>query len=428
MKTPFLLLGLMCGLANANAQPAVIAPPQTQAIALVGGTVHVGNGEVINNATIEFENGKITYIGQPKASIAPNTKVIDISGKEVYPGLIESATTLGLNELDAIRATHDEYEVGELNPSIRSIIAYNTDSRLIPTYVSNGITTCHIIPQSGGIGGLSSVVQLNAWNYEDATLAYDMALNIDWPYRPQAANSEELEKVEEMEKQYQNKVNAYKSMFDAAKIYCSNHDETNLKLEAICQVLAGKRKLIIYAFSMRQMMEAVLFAKSYNLPVTIAGAYEANKILDFLSDNKVSIVLGSLHSLPYNDHDPLDQRFKLATQLKSTGIPFSISMFNVELYKQRSLAFTAGSAAAYGLGKEQALQAITLDAARILGIDKTTGSLELGKDATIVISGGDILDMKSSKIETVYIQGRNVDLTNTQSVQYERYKQKYGLK
>ncbi len=430
MKTYSTLLLFYFGIIMlATAQPAAIAPPQASKIIITGATVHIGNGEVIENGTIAFENGKITYVGAALTAMNGASKVLSANGKHVYPGLIEAATTLGLNELDAIRAAHDEYEVGELNPSIRSIVAYNTDSRVIPTHLSNGITTCHIIPQNDGVGGLSSVVQLNAWNYEDATLAYDIALNITWPYRPQARNADEAEKIEVYKKQYDKKIAAFTKLFDDAKTYCnSNSVEPNLKLKSVCDLLTGKRKLIIYAYDAKSMLDAIAFADAYAIPLIIAGAYEANKIVSILKSKKVKIIVGSTHSLPYQDHDNIDQRYTLAALLKQNDIPFAISMFNVEIYKQRSLAFTAGTAAAHGLSREDALQAITLDAAKILGLHKTIGSLEVGKEATLVISEGDILDMKSSKITDVFIQGRSIELMNTQSYQYERYKQKYGLK
>lgn len=405
-----------------------ISPAQDHRIALVGATIHVGNGEVLEQASIVFENGKITAVGTD-ISTSTAQEVIDVKGKHIYPGLIDAATTLGLEEIEAVRATSDSREVGEINPSIRSIISYNTDSRVIPTILSNGIVLSHIIPTNQAVGGQSSVVQMNAWNYEDASYAQDIALNIYWPRKPIIRNDRDKEKLDENNARYQAQLEKIKSLFDAAKTYCNtkNNAEKNLNLEAICEVLNGKKKLIVYTNGAKEMIDAGLWAKSLNLPLTICGGAESYKILSFLKENNISIILGKTHELPRRDDEDIDIAYKLPFILKSEAIPFCISMYDNAYWNHRNLPFQAGTAAAYGLTKEEALRSITLDAAKILGIDKKAGSLEVGKDANIIISEGDILDMSSSQIKYIFIQGRNIEVTNIQIQQYERYMEKYGL-
>ncbi len=428
----FLLLGF------AKAQETVY-PAKTNKgrFFITNGTVHVGNGQVLENATIEVSNGKIVKIGQPAESLLGQS-VIDAKGKQVYPGLILPATDLGLKEIaNGVRGSNDYRELGEYNPNVRSIVAYNTDSRFINVLKANGILLASVVPEGGIISGSSTVVQLDAWNWEDAAYKMDGGIHITLPsflsrmgrrgfggfgFRGGGQGGDPI-------KEAFAKVEELKTFFREAKAYLQEptHKETNLKLEAVKGLFAKTQKLYIHGDQVKQMLVAIDFVKEFNFDVVIVGGSESYQIADLLKNNHIAVILGPEHSLPSMEDDDVDQPYKTPAVLQKAGVLFALNDTHDES-RYMNLSFNAGTAAAYGLSKEQALEAITLNAAKILGIDDRTGSLEAGKDANIVICDGDILDMKSSVVTNAFIQGREVSLDNKQKELYERYKYKYGIK
>ncbi len=400
---------------------------------IINGTVHVGNGTVIQNGTIEVNNGKIVNVG---ANLLPasGAKVVNAAGKRVYPGLILPSSDLGLKEIGSgVRGSNDVQEIGDLNPSIRSIVAYNTDSKFINVLKAQGILLAGVTPQGGTISGSSSVVQTDAWNWEDAAYKMDGAIHMNMPSffvspgsgrRRGGAAGPTTDPIKEAEA----KVEEIKSFFRQAKAYAmeTTHAETNLKMEAVQGLFSKKQKLFIHADQVKQMMIAIDFVKDFNFDVVIVGGSESYQIADMLKANNIAVILGQQHSLPTMEDDDVDQPYKTPAALQKAGVLFALNDEDGTT-RYRNLSYNAGTAATYGLTKEEALQSITLSAAKILGIDQTTGSLEVGKDANIVISEGDILDMKSSSVEKAFIQGREVSLDNKQHQLYERYKQKYGI-
>jgi imidazolonepropionase-like amidohydrolase len=423
----------------AAAQPDVYPRPAfTGTLYITHATIHVGNGQVINDGTIKVTNGKIEQVGAGITAPASGAEVVDASGKQVYPGLILPESDLGLKEIGSgVRGSNDYQEIGDYNPSIRSIVAYNADSRIINTLKANGILLANVVPDGGTISGSSSVVQLDAWNWDDAAYKMENGIHLRLPSfivrvlrrgggfpgapgnRPPAdPQKEALEKIEEI-----------KAFFTAAKAYLEEptHKETNLKYEAVKGLFNRSQKLYIHGDQVKQMLVSIDFVKAFNFDVVIVGGSESWQIASLLKQNNIAVILNAEHSLPATEDDDVDQPYKTPAQLKKAGVLFALNDDNAET-RYRNLAFNAGTAAAYGLSKEEALRAITLDAATILGIADKTGSLEAGKDANIIISDGDVLDMRTSIITAAYIQGRRVSLDNKQSKLYERYKYKYGLK
>lgn len=415
----FLFLVLCAGMAfsQANVYPA---PPQKNVVALINARIHVGNGEVVESGMIVFEHGKITKVG-PVENIT-GAEVIDCKGKEIYPGLINANTNLGLNEIGAVRSTRDDYEVGNLNPDVRSVIAYNTDSKIINTVRVNGILLANVIPSGGLITGSSSVMQLDAWNWEDAVYQLDGGIHLKMPnlmrYSPSYDPTEEATKRLEMVKKFFTDARAYLS--------AQPRTHTNLKFESVEGLFNGKQSLFIHADLERAMMEGVELAKQFGFKCVIVGGSDSWKIASYLKENQVPVVLNSVHSLPNFRDDDVDLPYKTPHLLQQAGVLYCISDPDVQS-RYRNLPFNAGTAVAYGLTKEQALQAITRSAAIILGIDAKTGTLEVGKDANLVVSEGDILDMRTNKIVYAFIQGRNISLDNKQKQLYERYLHKYNL-
>jgi imidazolonepropionase-like amidohydrolase len=408
------------------------APAQTQTIALTNATIHVGNGQVINNGMVVISGGKIIDV-RPSAAIT-DVKVIDCNGKHIYPGLILANSQLGLVEVPSVRATVDATELGENNANIHAIKAYNTDSKIINTLRMTGILLANIVPQGGLLTGASSVVQLDAWNYEDAVYKTDNGIHFDMPsllsrtggrrgfggavQAPVDPVKRALEQIEEV-KVFLREAKAY---FGAAQ-----HEQTNLKYEAVKGLFDKTQKFFVHGNIVKEMLVAIDFVKEFGFDVVIVGGSDSWQIADLLKQNNIAVILSQLHNLPTMIDDDVDQPFKTPAQLQKAGVLFAINDEDGNT-RYHNLPFNAGTAAAYGLTKEEALAAVTLNPAKILGVADKTGSIETGKDANIVVSDGDLLDMRTNHIAYAFIQGRQINLTDKQKQLYERYKYKYGLK
>lgn len=410
------------------------AAKQSKKTAIVGATVHVGNGQVIENGTVVFDNGKIVYAGD--AAAAPKAEnTIDAKGKQVYPGLILPSSNLGLQEISGVRGSTDINEIGEFNPSVRSIAAYKAESVIINTLRLNGILLAHTIPGGQLIAGQSSVVQLDAWNYEDAAYKTDMGMHFYMPSLLSRGGGRGFGRgfggapAGDPTKEALDKIESVKAIFREAKAYHQKgaDKQINLKLEATKGLFNRTQKLFVHCDQIKQMIVAIDFVKEFGFDVVLVGASESWQIADLLKANNIAVILTQEHSLPTTDDDDIDQPYKAASVLQNAGVLFCLNDDDPQ-NRGRNLMFNAGTAAAYGLGKEVALQAITLNAAKILGVADKTGTLEVGKDANIVISEGDILDMKSSIVTDAFIQGRAVAITSKHKQLYDRYKHKYEIK
>jgi imidazolonepropionase-like amidohydrolase len=426
---------LLSGIATAQ-ETVYPAKQQKGLLFITNGTVHVGNGTVIENATVKINNGKIEEVGTNIAVPADDVRVFNVKGKHVYPGLILPASSLGLVEIAGVRSTTDVNEIGDVNPSIRSIAAYNADSKITNTLRSNGILLAHTAPQGSLVGGQSSVVQLDAWNEEDAAYSADMGMQLYMPSllsRQGGRIGAQLAQFGfgaqgDPTKDALDKIEAVKQFFREAKTYIGSDIKTpNLKFEATRALFAKKQKLFIHCSQVKQMLLAIDFVKEFGFDVVLIGASESWQIADLLKANNIGVILSQMHDLPTLDDDDVDQPYKTAAALQKAGVLFCINDDDPQ-NRGRNLAFNAGTAAAYGLTKEEALSAITFNTAKVLGIDNMTGSIEKGKDANIVVSEGDILDMKSSVVLHAFIQGRKIELSDKHKQLYERYKYKYGIK
>jgi imidazolonepropionase-like amidohydrolase len=424
---------------NVSAQETVYpAAKQAAPIAITGATVHVGNGQVLNNATVLMVDGKITAVGT-NVTIPAGAQTINAQGKHVYPGLILSSSNLGLVEIGSVRASNDVQEIGDMNPDVRSIAAYNVDSKIINTLRSNGVLLANIVPEGTLLTGTSSVVQLDAWSPQDAAYKTDAGIHLNMPSlmpRPRfggfgggGRNGGPNEPPTDPVKEGLDRVEKIKAFFREAKAYQAEptHDETNLKYASVKGLFDKSQKLYIHANTVKQMLVALDFAKEFGFDVVIVGGSDSWQIADLLKQNNVSVILNQPHSLPTLEDDDVDQPYKTPAMLQKAGVTFAINDDDGQT-RGRNLMFNAGTAATYGLTKEQALQAITLNAAKVLGVEKQTGSIEVGKDANIIISDGDILDMRTSQVTQAFIQGRNINLDDKQKQLNEKYLRKYGLK
>lgn len=428
----FLAFPALQTFAQDNISPA---PVNTGTVLIKNATVHIGNGQVLQNSSVLIRNSKIEAVGTSVEQEA-SVKIIDAAGKHVYPGLIASATNIGLREIaNGVKGSTDAREIGELNPGVRSIAAYNTDSKIINTLRSNGILLGNIVPQGSLITGSSSVVQFDAWNWEDAAYKTDGGIHFMMPsllVRPQGRGRFQQQQgpQEDPVKEALNKIESVKSFFAEARAYYLQKIKPagiNLKFEPVKGLFDKKQKLFVHCDLVKEMLVAIDFVKEFGFDVVIVGGSESWQMADLLKQNNIPVILQQLHSLPTMDDDDIDQPFKTPSVLQKAGVLFAINDDDGNT-TGRNLAFNAGTAAAYGLSREEALQAITLNAAKILGISDRTGSIEVGKDANILICNGDILDERSSVLTHAFIQGRAINLDDKHKQLAEKYKRKYGIK
>lgn len=419
----FLLSTFYC-----EAQVETPAPKHSKTVLLMGGIAHLGNGTVIENSAIVFKDGKLTMVADARVIKLDGSAfdtIISISGKHVYPGFIAPNSTLGLVEIDAVRATEDMNEAGNYTPHVRSIIAYNAESKITTTVRSNGVLMGQIAPRGNVVSGTSSIVQFDAWNWEDATYKMDDGIHINWHNMFNRHTGKADEK-------YSERINELKDFFDDALAYSKvkNHPEKNLRFESMRGLFNGAQTLFIHSNYVKEITDAVYFAKEHGIvKMVIVGGYDAWMVADMLKDNKVAVILRRVHDLPVSEDDDVYLPYKLPKKLFDAGVLFCLeNSGDMEAMGTRNLPFYAGTAAAYGLTKEEALKLITLNTAKILGIDATCGSLEPGKDATFFISTGDALDVKTNNVEQAFIQGRFIDLDNHQKKLYRKYSEKYEAK
>lgn len=404
------------------------APDQSQPVMITGATAHLGNGTVIENSVVGFENGKITVVGKAGEAMddAKNWQKIDAAGKHIYPGLIAPNSQIGLIEIGAVRATRDADEVGSINPNLRSIIAYNTDSKVTPTVRSNGILLAQVVPVGGIISGTSSIVELDGWNWEDAAYKMDDGVHLNWPSMMTWTGWQEGNPRRVKNKEYEEQLSEIKQFLAEAKAYCqqSSTEDTNLKLAAMCGLFDQSGKLFIHVDDAEGITTAIPFKKEYGVEIVIVGGRDSYRTADLLATHKIPVILYHTQSLPYHHDDDIDQPFKTPKALYDAGVLFAIG--GEGYWQQRNLPFQAGQAVGFGLPKEAAIRAMTQSTATILGIDKTVGTLEKGKDATLIISTGDIMDMRTSNIEKAFIRGKDISLDNKQKALYRKFKQKYN--
>jgi imidazolonepropionase-like amidohydrolase len=402
------------------------APKQSQPISIVGATAHIGNTEVIENSVVVFEDGKITYVGTDKSQA--KGQEIDANGKHVYPGFIAPNATLGLVEIDAVAATDDEDELGKMLPHVRSLIAYNAESKIVESMRPNGVLMGQITPQGGRISGTSSVVQFDAWNWEDAVIKENDAIHMNWPRGfSRSGNWSDADRVWEKNKDYTSEIDEVIAYFNNANAYVPGSKDTDLEFEAMAGLFDGSKALFIHVEGEKEIRDVISFKTKMNLDrVTIVGGYHAHKVAKDLAANNVSVLVQRTHLNPNFEDDDYDLPYKLPKLLSDAGVLVALEgSGRMERMNSRNLPFYAGTAAAFGVDKEMAVQMITLNTAKILGMEDRIGSLEAGKEATLFISEGDALDMKGNILSKVYIQGRDVSLETHQTELYDRYSNKY---
>jgi imidazolonepropionase-like amidohydrolase len=406
-------------------------------ILFTNANIHTGKGEFLKNAAIGFKEGKINFLlsaeemQRVKINRTDFDTIISLSGKEIYPAFIAPNSTLGLNEVDAVRATQDFAETGIYNPHVRSIIAYNTDSKVTPTVRSNGVLYAQITPREGVISGKSSVVHFDAWNWEDAVVKIDDGIHLNFPSLLQRSGWWAEPEASSSNSKYDEQLNELKQFINDALFYSktNEHPEKNLRLEAMQCIFNGSANLYVHADYVKDIIAAIQFLKSYNIAkIVLVGGKDSWKITALLKQYRIPVMLNRVHDLPNLEQDDVDLPYKLPYLLQKDSVLFCLqNQGDMEGMNTRNLPFLAGTACAYGLTKEQALASISYNAAKILGVDDKIGSLEIGKQASFIISKGDVLDMKTSVIEYAFIDGRMIDIDNHQKQLFKKYSNKYNL-
>jgi imidazolonepropionase-like amidohydrolase len=404
-------------------------------ILLKNAIAHIGNGQVLDNSYVSIKDGKIDMVADARVTkIDPSQfdTTIDLSGKHIYPGLIAPNCILGLQEAEAVRQTSDYYEVGEFNPHVRSLIAYNAESKILETVKANGVLYTQSTPRGGRIAGTSSILATDGWNWEDAVIKVDDGVHVNFPNTIQKHGWWAEPEPSDKNPKYSEQVNELIAFFDNAFAYYNSKNVTdkNLRFEAMKGIFDGSKSLYVRADYVKDIIGAINFSKKYAIKkMVIVGGKDSHKITKLLKENNVAVMLNRLHDLPDLPEAETDLIFKLPYLLQKDSVLFCLqNQGDMEAMNARNLAFLAGTAAAYGLTKEQALQSITLNSAKILGIDNLVGSIETGKLASLVVSEGDILDMKTNKIILAYINGRSIKLSNFQDDLSKKYSEKLGIK
>ena len=430
----FLILFLVLLNVKLFAQVPEPVNDQTKPVLIYNAFIHIGDGNTIQNGFVSFDNGKITDVSSEDLDLESGTYnnflKINANGSHLYPGLILPNSKVGLEDISAVRATVDHTEVGELNSNIRSLIAFNTDSEVISTFRYNGILLSQVVPDGSFVTGNSSIMMMEGWNWEDAAYKIDDGMHVKWPrktYPPSRWSGQTSFRDNPNYKSSVDMINKF--LIDSRSYFNLNGDENkkvNLKLEAMVDVFNGKKKIYLHVGSREQIIESVqMFQKHGINDLVLVGANDALYAIDFILENDLPVLLNNLHRVPSRNHEDVDLPYKLPYLLQKEGVLVGLTASG-SLHSQRNLPFLAGTAAGYGLGKEEALKLITSNNAKILGIDNVTGTIMVGKDANIIISKGDILDMKSSVIEYAFITGRKVNLDGKQQILYDRFKRKYS--
>jgi imidazolonepropionase-like amidohydrolase len=403
-------------------------------VAIRNATIVPVTSAPIPNGTIVFANGVITAVGA-NVAVPAGATIIDGTGLSVYPGLIDSGTTLGLTEISSVAGTNDTNELGELNPNARAEIALNPHSNLIPVTRINGITTVLTEPQGGIISGQSALIQLDGWTPKEMVLKAPIAMHIRFPRLRSAAldetpQDEEAEK--ETKKNYTSEVDKLRDVLRDAQAYAKasaartanssvKRFDRDVTLEALVPVVEGREPVIMHADLARDIRAALKFADEFKLKVILADAADVAQVIPDLKSRNIAVILGPILDIPPREDDPYDLIFTNAKLLYDNGIRFSIQ--SADSHNARNLPYHAAMAAAFGLPKDVALKAITIFPAQIFGVDDRIGSLEAGKMANVIVTNGDPLEIVT-QVKKVFIGGEDIPMESNQTLLYQKFLQR----
>ena len=424
---PFLLAAMAVSVANASDQIPATQP--TRPVVLTHATIHTVSGDVLQDASLLIVDGKIVAVGI--VEIPSSALARDCAGQHIYPGLIDGSDSLGLIEIDAVRATRDTAEAGLVNPNVRAQISVNPDSELIPTTRSNGVLISHVMPGGGLLSGTSAIMMLDGWTWEEMTLVARAGVVMNWPNMSIARS---YETPEEDKKQLETRDGILRQIdraFDDARAYAlsaaassatTRSGNFDARWESMLPILDRSLPLYIRADEMGQINAAVAFARRQNVRCVIVGGRDADRCADLLKSMDVPVFITGTQRLPGNADDGYDAVFALPAKLKAAGVRFAITS-NGWASQIRNLPYQAASAIAFDLSRDDAVKSITLWPAQILGIDARVGSIEVGKDATLFLTDGDVLEI-TSNVQCAFVQGREIDLNDRHKMLRDKYERR----
>jgi imidazolonepropionase-like amidohydrolase len=421
---------------SASAQDLGIkAPAQSAPIAIVNATIHPISGPAIEKGYVAFDQGRITAIGEGEYVPAGVGTVIDATGRHVWPGLIGARTQMGIEEINLVRATLDSNEVGDITPEVRAIVAVNPDSTIIPVTRTAGILSVGVFPEGGLIPGRVSVMRLDGWTWEDMSVSDSAGLAVNWP-NMRVVNAWWMDKSEDdQRKDIRAPIDAIDAAFAAAEAYQKEKGPepggtVDIRWEALMRtVLPTARRpkpVFIEAQEVDQITAAVTWAAGRGLKAVIVGGRDAELCADLLKAHDVPVMITGTHAFPKRADSPYDDAFTLPARLAAAGVRFCIASADRTPH-ERNLAHNAATAVAYGLDVNEAMRSVTLSAAEVLGVADSLGSLDETKAATLIVTDGNPLEI-TTRVERAFIDGREIDLSNKQTVLAEKYREKYRQK
>lgn len=421
--------------AGAWASDSIPGAPQVKPIAIVGGTVHTVSGEVIEGGVVVFDKGRIVAVGKG-AAVPAGAEVVDAKGKHVYPGLVDACTDLGLTEIESIRATRDTAETGSVNPNVRAERAVNPDSEQIPVARANGVLLTITAPEGGTVSGLSACLRMDGWTWEEMLVRGATGMHMNWPSvsRPGGGGGGRrgvggggpgggAEAPTEADP-----LRAVKNLIADSRAYAAARKAdpafpNDSKWNAMIPVIEGKVPIVVSADGVEAIASAVAYATKEKLKLIIVGGYDADRVAPLLKEHDVAVVISGVHRNPNRRMDPYDAPFTLAARLRDAGVKFAISSNRAAAFS-RNLPYHAATAAAYGLTPDEAIRAITLSPAEIFGVADQIGSLSEGREATLFIADGNILETPT-QVTAAWSAGRKVDLSSRHTRLWKKYEAKY---
>ncbi|HKQ60006.1 MAG TPA: amidohydrolase family protein [Candidatus Polarisedimenticolaceae bacterium] len=406
------------------------------AVSILHATVHTVSGATIEDGTVSFRGGRIIEVGAGLPAL-PGAEQVDARDQQLYPGLIDANTAVGLTEIGSVAGSVDLEETGEINADVNTAIAVNPDSEVIPVTRANGLTHVLSAPAGGLISGSSALIRLDGWTWEDLTAASPVALHVRWPsFRIQRFGfGQDPPSEEDQKKEREERLKRIRRAFDDARAYAKAKQaqghggrplDADAGLDALGLALDGSVPVVVHAAELRQIENALSFAEEQGLRVVLAGSSDLGRVAERLHDARIPVIVTAVLALPEREDEPYDAAYALPAQLHAAGVTFCIASsgdsFSAPM--ARNLPYEAAMAAAFGLPREEALKAITLYPARILGLGDVLGSIEPGKSASLILTDGDPLEIRTHVLRS-WIDGRPVDLkSNRHDRLYERYRRR----
>lgn len=401
-------------------------------ILLSGGTVHTVSGTALSPGHVLIRDNMIVSVSATAPVGADQT--IDLTGLHLYPGLIDADTILGLNEIQAVRASVDNREAGDYTPEVEAWVSINPDSELLPVARANGVTHVNAVPSGGVVAGQASLIQLAGWTIEDHAVTRRSGLHVYWPSMQLNTSPDNKQSLKDQDRERQEALRKLDAFFDEAAAYAKARAAGSGSVplvpawEAMSPYVNGTQPVFIHADDLRQLQAALKWIQRRQLKGVLVGGREARHMANELAVSKVPLIFDAVHTLPGDEADGYDAQFSSPARLAAAGVKLALSLpasdrgrSKMQESHARNLPYEAAQAMAYGLPADVALKSITLHPAEILGVADRLGSIEAGKEATLIVADGDILDIRSN-VKRLWIAGREMSLETRHTRLYEKYR------